>query len=189
MSGQLSAFEQMGRAALVVDCQSRVLEFNACVRFGDGLQLSGGLLQTPLLADRRRLQRFLAAVLRLDNRSSATPCTLTLPRPSGLRPWLIDGIDCTDGPPSFLNRAAALLLITDVERPARLSHELLTQFFGLTETEAKLARELASGKSLQDVSAQLTISEGHARQRLKIIFNKTSTSRQGELIALLGKLC
>jgi hypothetical protein len=34
----------------------------------------------------------------------------------------------------------------------------------------------------------MAISEGHARQRLKIVFNKTSTSRQGELIALLAKL-
>jgi hypothetical protein len=53
----------VGRAALLVDGQSRVLEFNAHVRFGDGLQLSGGLLQAPLLADSQRLQRFIAAVL------------------------------------------------------------------------------------------------------------------------------
>lgn len=186
--GQLSAFERVGRGAIVVDNQARVLEFNACVRFGDGLYLSAGVLQAPHPADRQRLQRFLSVVMGPGKPSAPAPVTLTLPRPSGLRPWLLDGIDCTDTMRSSHGRSAALLLITDVERPARLSRELLAQVFGLTATEAKLACELASGKSLQDVSAQLAISEGHARQRLKTIFEKTATSRQGELIALLAKL-
>lgn len=185
---RVRAFEQMGRAALLVDGQSRVLEFNAHVQFGDGLQLSGGVLQAPLLADRQRLQRFIAAVLGAKEHASPTSATLTLPRPSGLRPWLIDGIYCTGVLPETPKRAAALLLITDVERPARLSCELLIELFGLTVTEGRLACGLAAGKSLQDVSVEMAISEGHARQRLKIVFNKTSTSRQGELIALLAKL-
>jgi DNA-binding CsgD family transcriptional regulator len=186
--GQVRAFEQVGRAALLVDSQSRVLEFNAHVRFGDGLQLSGGVLQAPLLANRQRLQRFIAAVLGAKEHASPTSAMLTLPRPSGLRPWLIDGISCMGVLPEVPKRAAALLLITDVERPARLSCKLLIELFGLTITEARLACGLAGGKSLQDVSTEMTISEGHARQRLKIVFNKTSTSRQGELIALLAKL-
>jgi DNA-binding CsgD family transcriptional regulator len=186
--GQLSAFEQVGRAALLVDSQSRVLEFNAHVRFGDGLQLSRGVLQAPMLADRQRLQRFIAAVLGAEEQHSPTSAMLTLPRPSGLRPWLIDGIGCMGVLPGVPKRVAALLLITDVERPARVSCELLIELFGLTITEARLACGLAAGKSLQDVSAEMGISEGHARQRLKIVFNKTSTSRQGELIALLAKL-
>jgi hypothetical protein len=37
-------------------------------------------------------------------------------------------------------------------------------------------------------AAQVGISEGHARQRLKAIFLKTGTSRQIELVALLAKL-
>jgi DNA-binding CsgD family transcriptional regulator len=183
--GQLSAFEQVGRGALLVDEQARVLEFNSCVRFGDGLQLSKGFLQTPRPEDRRRLERFLSDVMAQNKPTSPVPVTLALPRPSGLHPWLVDGIDFTETMRGA--RAAALLLIIDVERPARLPPELLTEVFGLTATEAKLACELACGKSLQEISAQLSISAGHARQRLKIIFNKTRTSRQGELIALLAK--
>jgi DNA-binding CsgD family transcriptional regulator len=44
------------------------------------------------------------------------------------------------------------------------------------------------GLSLRQAAARLSITEGHARQRLKTIFQKTDTSRQGELIALLSKL-
>jgi DNA-binding CsgD family transcriptional regulator len=188
LSGQLSAFERMGRAALVVDDQARVLDLNACVRLGDGLQISGGMLQAARAVDRPRLQRFLSAITTQARDSHRAPATLALPRPSGRRPWLLDGVDCSDKSCSPPSRAAALLLITDVEQPSRLSADLLAQIFGLTSTEARLAIELASGKSLCDVSAHLAISEGHARQRLKTIFCKTSTSRQGELIALLAKL-
>jgi len=188
LSGQLSAFERMGRAAMVVDDQARVLDLNACVRLGDGLQISGGMLQAARAADRPRLQRFLSGITAQARESHRAPATLALPRPSGLRPWLLDGVDCSDRSCSPPSRASALLLITDVEQPSRLSADLLAQIFGLTSTEARLAIELASGKSLCDVSMHLAISEGHARQRLKTIFCKTSTSRQGELIALLAKL-
>jgi DNA-binding CsgD family transcriptional regulator len=185
-SGQLSVFERMGRGAILVDGRARVLQINACVRLGDGLQVLRGFLRAPQPADRERLQRFLSAVLAM--RSLPAAMTLTLPRPSGLRPWLLDGMVCSDSAPNVHAGNAALLLITDVERPARLTAERLAQVFGLTVTEANLARELAAGKSLQQASAELAISEGHARQRLKAIFEKTHTARQGELIALLAKL-
>ena len=187
-SGQLSAFERMGRAALVVDDHARVLDLNTCVRLGDGLQISRGMLQAARAADRLRLQRFVSGITTQAPEPHRAPATLALPRPSGLRPWLLDGVDCSDKGCSPPSRAAALLLITDIEQPSRLSADLLAQIFGLTSTEARLAIELASGKSLSDVSTHLAISEGHARQRLKTIFCKTSTSRQGELIALLAKL-
>ncbi len=172
---------------MMVDSRARVLELNACVRLGDGLHVSGGVLHASSAADRRRLQNFLSRIMAPAEHLRPAPATLTLPRPSGLRPWLLDGMACNDtvrGPQGH----AALLLITDVEQPSRLSPELLAQVFGLTSTEARLAIELASGKSLYDVATHLAISAGHARQRLKAIFCKTGTSRQGELIALLAKL-
>jgi DNA-binding CsgD family transcriptional regulator len=44
-----------------------------------------------------------------------------------------------------------------------------------------------AGESVQEAAVRLSISEGHARKRLKVLFHKTNTSRQGELIALLSK--
>ncbi len=181
---QLNAFERLGRGAMLVGADARVLERNACVRLCDGLQVSQGFLRAAQPPEQRRLQRFLSAIL---SGSPVSANTLALPRLSGLRPWLLDGIDCSDTARGDA-RPTALLLITDVERPAQLTAELLGQVFGLTVTEANLARELASGKSLSQAAAVLTISAGHARQRLKAIFDKTNTARQGELVALLAKL-
>jgi DNA-binding CsgD family transcriptional regulator len=186
-SGQLEAFERLGRGAILIDARARVLEFNSCVRFGDGFDASGGYLQAARPADRTRLERFLLAITSVGS-PSAVPTTLALPRLSGLRPWLLDGICCTDALRSLHSSAAALVLITDIARPARIRQELLREMFFLTHTEAILASEIAAGRSLRVAAQRLAISEGHARQRLKQIFLKTGTSGQVELVALLGKL-
>ena len=187
-TGQLSAFARLGRGALLIDRDARILEMNDCVALGDGLDARDGILQASRLADRARLQHFLSDIAGRGNGVNPPATTLMLLRPSGARPWLLDGIPYGDALRSLHCQAAALILVTDVERPLRLSREMLGRVFGLTVTEAKLAGELVLGKSLQHASAQLAISESHARQRLKSIFHKTGTSRQGELIALLAKL-
>jgi DNA-binding CsgD family transcriptional regulator len=185
--GQLSAFERLGLGALLLDADGRVIESNACVNFGDGLDLVGGYLRTTRPADRMRLENFLAAVL---HGSPAVPAALTLAlqRSSGLRPRLLDGIACGEALRSLHSHAAGLVLITDLERPARLNRNLLSELFGLTCTEARVACQVAAGRSLRALAARLNISEGHARQRLKAVYAKTRTNRQSDLAALLGKL-
>jgi DNA-binding CsgD family transcriptional regulator len=187
-AGQLSAFERLHRGAILIDAKTRVLQVNACVRFGDGLDVAGGFLRVPRAAEREGLRKFLAALVPCAGLlGSSAPTTLTLPRPSGGRPWLLDGIACTDAMRSLHSSAAALVLVTDLETPLRPNGEVLRRFFGLTPTECALACSLIGGESLQTTAARLSISEGHARKRLKAIFHKTRTSRQGELVALLAK--
>jgi DNA-binding CsgD family transcriptional regulator len=186
-TGQLNAFERLRRGAILLDAKARVLQVNACVRFGDGLDVAAGFLQVPRPADRDRLRRFLSALAIPAAAHASAPPTLTLPRPSGAQPWLLDGIAYPDALRSLHSDVAALVLITDLELPTHPNSEALRQFFGLTQTECALACRLVSGDSLQEGAARLSISEGHARQRLKSIFHKTRTSRQGELIVLLAK--
>ncbi len=187
-TGRLSAFERLGKGALLIDGQGRLLESNAYVRFGDGLDVVGDYLTTPRIADRPALERFLAAVIQGGEHASAASTTLALSRRKGLRPLVIDGIACTNALRSLHSRAAALLLVTDLDRQMHLPDGILKSVFELTTTEARLARQLAAGGSLREVSMCLGISEGHARQRLKSVFVKTGTKRQGELVMLLAKL-
>ena len=186
-SGQLSAFECLERGALLIDTRARVLCANRCVRFGDGLDVVAGHLQAPRAGDRLRLQRFLASITATDRTSPSPATTLVLQRPSGRRPWVLDGIACPDAIRSLHSEAAALVLITDLEGINMPPGDRLRELFGLTPTEIGLARILASGESLQGAAAKLHITEGHARQRLQAVFHKTGTARQGELVALLAK--
>jgi DNA-binding CsgD family transcriptional regulator len=188
-SGRLSAFERLGRGALLLDATGRVLEANRCVQFGDGLDVIGGYLKTNEATGRAALQRLLATVSLSSHEAlivSAT--TLALRRRSALRPLVLDAMVCTDAMRSLHSRAILLVIVTDLDRQVHLPDSLLNLVFGLTVTEAKVARLLTTGHSLREVSVHLGISEGHARQRLKSIFAKTGTDRQGALIALLAKL-
>jgi DNA-binding CsgD family transcriptional regulator len=188
LSSQLSLLERIDRGAILIDVQGRVMQVNDRVKFGDGLDVVGGALHAPASSDRQRLQKFLAAAIDPAIQSAGGANTLILPRPSCRRPWVLDAIACTDALRSLHSRAAALVLITDIERPAHASQSLLREMFGLTLAEAKLARHMMIGHSLARAAETLGISEGHARQRLKSIFRKTDTSGQVELIALLTKL-
>lgn len=62
---------------------------------------------------------------------------------------------------------------------------LLAKAFSLTPAEAKLATIIARGAGPDVAAAELNISRETARHRLKSIFAKTATHRQGELVALL----
>ena len=61
----------------------------------------------------------------------------------------------------------------------------LTQFFGLTVTEARLAIFLVNGGSLAEYAAENQVSRNTARNQLQQIFQKTHVRRQAELVALL----
>jgi DNA-binding CsgD family transcriptional regulator len=188
-SGQLSAFERLGRGALLLDRQGRVLETNRCVRFGDGLDFAHGVLTLSRQSDRQRLERYLTAVLHPhQGHLVSDDTTLVVARPSGRRPWVIDGISSTDALRSLHSDAAAVLLITDLEQSRDSGSTKLMQVFGLTVRESELALQIAAGRPLKSVAGKLGITEQHARQRLKDIYKKTKCSGQGDLIAVLSRL-
>lgn len=62
---------------------------------------------------------------------------------------------------------------------------ILAKTFGLTHSEAKLARIIARGAGPDIAALELKISRETARNQLKAIFAKTGTHRQSELVALL----
>lgn len=86
------------------------------------------------------------------------------------------------------DEGCTLLVLIDVEECLRPSEELLQVAFGLTETEARLASRLACGESLQDVVDVLGVSLATGRVHLNAVLAKTGTSRQAELVAVLGRL-
>jgi len=57
--------------------------------------------------------------------------------------------------------------------------------YGLTSAEARLSAKIASGMGLQAAAEELATSYKTARTQLEVIFRKTSTSRQGELLKIL----
>jgi DNA-binding CsgD family transcriptional regulator len=83
--------------------------------------------------------------------------------------------------------ARVILTLTPTEVESRPDPALLSQAFGLTPAEAKLASIVCEGVSPQRAAEQLGISRETARNQLKAVFAKTATHRQSELVALLSR--
>ena len=62
---------------------------------------------------------------------------------------------------------------------------VLRDRFRLTPSEARLALRLVTGESLRSAALALNVSYETARTALKVIFTKTGTHRQSELVIVI----
>jgi DNA-binding CsgD family transcriptional regulator len=83
---------------------------------------------------------------------------------------------------SMLNEPLAIVYIRDPDQPDETRAEILQRLYGLAPSQARLAELLAAGRSLEEAAQQLGITRVSARQYLKIVFQKTGTHRQAELV-------
>lgn len=89
-----------------------------------------------------------------------------------------------------LVRPRPLVLLTVkllVGEAVGLDHACLRFAFDLSAAEIRLCELLVNGHSLAKAAQMLGLSDGTVRQRVKAIFHKTGTHRQGELVARLAR--
>jgi DNA-binding CsgD family transcriptional regulator len=83
-------------------------------------------------------------------------------------------------------RCAGVLLLTPVTLPNEPPVELVTSLFDLTPAEARVARSLTTGKTLDDIAASGGVSRNTVRTQLRRVLEKTGCVRQAEVVALLS---
>jgi DNA-binding CsgD family transcriptional regulator len=83
-------------------------------------------------------------------------------------------------------RGDVLLLLTLVTAPNAPLTEVLTGLFDLTPAEARIARGISTGRSLDELARAGGVSRETVRTQLKSLMMKTGTSRQVELAVLLS---
>lgn len=88
----------------------------------------------------------------------------------------------------IFSRSLAVVIATPVGQVGPPDMRVLSGLFDLTPGEARVARELASGASLESVSLTLGLKIETVRTYLKRIFVKTGTRRQAELTHMLSGL-
>lgn len=184
IDGELAAFAHLRRGAIWVDADARILGCNDCVRFGDGLTDEGRHLGAARAADRDALRRAVAVAFA----AGGAEAPVVVQRPRGGRPLVVDVIGLPAGDLASPGGRCVLVLVNDPDTGRLPSADLLQRACGLAPREAGLALELAHGRSLREAADALGISEQHARQRLKVVFAKTGTARQSELVLLLARL-
>ncbi|AMY09572.1 hypothetical protein LuPra_02791 [Luteitalea pratensis] len=81
--------------------------------------------------------------------------------------------------------ATVIVIVTDAEQPVGLDDGALSQLFGLTPAESRLARLLAEGRDVTEAATMLGLTIGTVRTRLKTVLHKTGTRRQSALVQVL----
>lgn len=83
-------------------------------------------------------------------------------------------------------RCAGVLVMTPVTHPQAPPVELVQSLFDLSPAEARVARGLAAGETVETIAAAGAVSRNTVRTQLRAVMDKTGCGRQAEVVALLG---
>lgn len=186
------ALEHLRYGVAFVDLGGKLLHCNALaealVRSGRVLSLKDGRLIAVDASEQRKLSGLLQVLAKAAGTGSAQ--SLALLRPGGAPPLQIGAIRLSAYRRAFARPQPVIaLLISD---PAQrnsggLGH--LRQLYRLTPAETRLADALVSGVNLKLAADAAGMTYETARWYLKVLFQKTGTRRQAELVArLMGDL-
>lgn len=84
-----------------------------------------------------------------------------------------------------LLQPGALVFITDPQAVPVLDPALLRRLYGISAAECRVAQELLHGQTLQATARHLHLGDNTVKTHLQQLFEKTSTSRQPQLMRLL----
>lgn len=134
----------------------------------------------------------LQLVRHIDNAFSSETATksafVAVTRPSGKRPITVlvrpargESLHATQSAP------AALMVLLDPEFSVDAAEAQLRELYGLTSTEAAIAKLLMDGKTVEECCRQLGVRVATVRMHVRNLFQKTGVRRQSQLISLLLK--
>ena len=170
----------LDRAGCVLAANGPALEI---LRRGDGLVENDGALDAWLPADRSRLRRLLGRAL--PGLWGGTPGggSMTLQRPSGRSRLGLHVSPVGDPAADFGGRrVAALVLVVDPARRARIDPRRVAVTLGLTPSEGRMAALLAEGLRVSEIAAAAGWSEDYVRWLTKQAYRKLGASGQVELV-------
>jgi DNA-binding CsgD family transcriptional regulator len=112
---------------------------------------------------------------------------VALPRPSRL-PLVIQPLRLSEQAAHSFDAGGMLLVALDPEQWPEPSGEMLSQAFGLTQTESEVAVGIASGRALAKIASDRGVKIGTVRAHLKAVFSKTHIRSQADLTRVLTRL-
>ena len=171
-----------------LDRQGQVIEANDrarhILRQGDGLVDRDGELSARVPADRDRLEQLIAAALPTA-RVPAVSGSMPLRRPSVGLPFVVHVKPVGGRPPEVgVRRVAALVLVVEPGRMARLDPALVAVALGLTPVESQIAVGVAEGQTVREMAVALEYTERSVRWYLHQIYHKHRLAGQVDLVRL-----
>jgi DNA-binding CsgD family transcriptional regulator len=189
LTATTNALNRVRQPAVILDRLGFVLDSNAAAEelFDSEIRVHNRRLCVADKCARAELERSVDAI-RVAADTDLLPADPILVRRQIRPPILIRILPIEAAARSPFLGARALLMLLDLGERTAPHCGLLARVFGLTAAEAKLASQIGAAESIERAAECLGISSLTARTQLKAVFSKTSTHRQGELVALLSRL-
>ena len=186
------AIDELTVGVIVLDADARIIEANTVARRilaeGDGLVALDGELVAVHSGDDLPLRQALTVALHPE-RLTAASGALPVRRRGNPQPYPVMVTPMRKRETAFGRRIPAILVfIGDPDARPVPPLDILRQWFGLTRREAALVSIMAQGSSLAEAAERMRIRRTTARNYMHSIYGKTGTSRQSDLIRLLGSL-
>jgi DNA-binding CsgD family transcriptional regulator len=191
-SAGLEALDALGEGVVLADANARLVFANRAAQAmfaqADGIGLDRAGLRAASAAQTRALRRLIAVAAR-PGELAESGGSLLLDRPSGRRALSVIVAPMRRAAPWGLAAPPlAILFVTDPERGAEMPEPRLRALYGITPTEATVARLISKGSGVKGAARALGIAPSTARTHLHRVFEKTGTTRQAELAHLVNRI-
>jgi len=186
-TGASEALTSMGLPALLVNESGAVIEANHLT------EALGGHLQWRArnriaLSDGRANDLLWAGLAALDSDAEPAVRSFPLRGPDDRAVMVIHMIPIRRSAHDIFAGCHALLVVTPVSAPPAPSIDLMRSLFDLTLSEARVARGLAVGDTLDEIASTGGVAISTVRSQLRMVLQKTGCSRQAEVVALLANI-
>lgn len=185
--GASDTLATMGLAALVLDQDGRVVTANNLM-LGLQDQVHWRAQDRIALADTRANALLWAALPGMGMSPETSIRSFVLRGKDGLAAMVAHVLPIRRSANDIFVRSYALLVMTPLTARKAPPVELLRSLFDLTVAEARVARGLAGGESLDGIADSGGVSRNTVRSQLQQVLEKTGCSRQAEVTALLSNV-
>jgi DNA-binding CsgD family transcriptional regulator len=181
--------DNMSVGALVADQTGQLRFANAAAEEilaeNDGLTLRDNRIQAARSFETNSLLaalRDVAVTSRTDKRDGGA---LLIARPSGKLPYAVVVTPLTTAAAGEAKAFRALVFVSDL---AHRNNELaprLSQLFGLSKAEARVAAGIAEGRRLTEIAEEFDVRMPTVRTQLRAVLKKVGASRQADLVRIV----
>lgn len=178
--------DRLASGILLLDDAGEVVLNNRAARLilarSDGFAVAGGRLRVDDPDTNETLQARIGEAIAIDAPADAGGI-LVAKRPSGAAAYPVSVMRLLPGHSN--HDVVACVLVSDPECSLEPAIDLMRSLHELTRAEAELVGQLARGHTIEAAAQARGVSVNTMRSHLKHVFQKTGTSRQGELVQLV----
>lgn len=175
----------LGLPALVLAEDGKVLAANTLMESLTGL-VAWRAFARASLKDRKADQLFRDAIAALSAGHDLSVRSFPVRAPAGEMAMVAHLVPVRLAARDIFVRCAAALVLTPVSMPEAPPVELVRSLFDLTPAEARVARALTSGGTVEAIAADQRLSVNTIRTQVRGLLEKTGCRRQTDLVAILG---